>query len=192
MDNALEFLQTINTSPMPPLMDEEVLFDFRCRRLLEDDRLRLADDVVNEATRRGATGRFRREILWLCEEPLLNVQRYQNVRIEMRDLKIHFRASFINGNQYYVTMSNYVYPEDAEVLASYLQVVSEYDGETARAKIRDVLPKAEVQTAQGSGIGLMLLRQMCDSFEYTLEPEGDFFNYTLRISLLPKTNTKVN
>ena len=192
MGSALDSLHSTNTSPMPPLMDEEVLFDFHCRRLLEDDRLRLADDVVNEAQRRGVTGRYRRDILRLCEEPLLNVQSYQNVRIEMRDLKIHFRASFINGNQYYITISNIVHPEDAELLAKYLQIVSEFDGETARAKIRDVLPKAEVQTAQGSGIGLMLLRQMCDSFEYTLEPEGDFFNYTLRISLLPKMNTKVN
>ena len=188
----LDNLQTTNTSPMPPLMDEEVLFDFHCRRLLEDDRLRLADDVVSEASRRGATGRFQREILRLCEEPLLNVQRYQNVRIELRDLKIHFRASFINGNQYYITISNYVYPDDAEVLASYLQVVSQFDGETARAKIRDVLPKAEIHTQQGSGIGLMLLKQMCASFEYSLIPDGDFYNYTLRISLMPKTNTKVS
>ena len=177
---------------MPPLMDEEVLFDFHCRRLLEDDRLRLADDVVNEATRRGATGRFRRDILRLCEEPLLNVQSYQNVRIEMRDLKIHFRVSFINGNQYYITVSNYVYPEDAELLVSYLRIISEFDEETARTKIRDILPQAEVLNPHGSGIGLMILRKMCTSFEYSMIPEGEFYNYTLRISLLPKTNTTVN
>ncbi|MGP1362831.1 MAG: DUF6272 family protein [Bacteroides sp.] len=176
----------LTTLPIPPIVGEEVLHDFRCKRLSEDDRLKWTDKVVDSARDLGAKGLFLREILKVCEEPLLNVQSYQNVRFELKDLKIHFHVSFTNGDQFYVSLSNYVHPDDAESLAFYLRRVQNMDVEEARARVREVLPKAEIDSSDGSGIGLILLRGRTFSFEYSLVPEGQFVNYTLRISLVYK------
>ena len=178
----------IQTAVLPPLLDEEVLFEFRCKRLSEDDRLRLVDTVVGEAAKRGATGAFRRAILSFCEEPLLNVQRYQNLRIEVKDLKICFRTSFTQQNRYVVTISNLVYPADAEPLALYLASLQSMDPEAARARVREVLPQAETLSQKGSGIGLSILRRRSASFEFSMIPDGDFIYYTLRIALESKEN----
>lgn len=191
MESALEKLLTKNVTSMPPLLNEEVLLDYQRHRLQDSDPHRLADEVSSIAALHGVKGNFKRNsILRICEEPLFNVLCYQRIRQELQDLRIHFRASLINGNRCCVTISNYLYAEDAELLACYLQNISQYDGSTVQSQIRSTLPNAKVDTQQGSGLGLMLLRRICSTFEYAFIPEGNFYNYILRISLMPNTNTK--
>ncbi len=178
-----DVIEEVGTPPLPPLNAVEVLQDLSYRRISEAELQRLVDMVAGDAAARGVVGNSNRtKILGLAEEPLRNVQNYQKIRLEVKDLDIHFQAFRLKDNTYCVNLSNNLYPEDALSLSEYIRSVLALTQTEAHAQMRGTLPRT-VNSVQGAGIGLLWLRTQCCSFEYSMLPAGDFIAYTIRVSV---------
>lgn len=179
-----DVIEEICTPPLSPLVGVEVLQDLSYRRISEAELQRLVDMVAGDAAERGVVGNSNRsKILGLAEEPLRNVQNYQKIRFEVKDLAVRFQAFQLKENTYCVNLSNNLYPEDALSLSEYIRSVLALTQAEAHAQMRGTLPRTVNNSVQGAGIGLLWLRTQCCSFEYSMLPAGDFIAYTIRVSV---------
>lgn len=181
-----DIFEEVCTRPLPPLEGSvEKLKDLVFMRISEEDIQKLIDMVLGEAAARGVVGNSNRsKILRLSEEPLRNVQNYQKIRVEVKDLAIRFQAFRLGESSYCVTLSNNLYPEDARALYYYIRSVLTLTQAEAHAQMKGTLPRSNINNvAQGAGIGLLWLRTQCNHFEFSMLPAGDFVSYTIRVTI---------